>query len=126
MVSKRGCAPALQGFVQTLPAETGVFGDLGHASRFGHITERSDKHIGIRIFGSRRKIFRDDCIVIEILRRVTDTPLAMAENGNNMIGEGTTVSALRRLSTPSTVPLAFQHFAANSLFSNTLRVSLYS
>jgi hypothetical protein len=56
---------------------------------------------------------------------ITDTPPAMPENGNNMIGEGTTVSALRRLSTPSTVPVLCQYFAANSLFPNTLRISLY-
>jgi hypothetical protein len=50
---------------------------------------------------------------------------AMPENENNMIGQGITVSTFRRLSTPSTVPLEYQYFTANSLFLNTLRVSTY-
>jgi hypothetical protein len=35
------------------------------------------------------------------------------------------VSAFRTLSTPSTVALTSQYFAANPLLLNTLRVSLY-
>jgi len=65
----RVCA-CTQGFVQALPAQPSVFGDLRHASCFGYVAERGDKHIGIRIFGSRRKIFRNNHIIIEIRRCV--------------------------------------------------------
>ncbi len=57
-----------QGFVQALPAQACVFGDLRHASCFRHVAERGDEYIGVWVFGSRRKIFRNDRIVIEIRR----------------------------------------------------------
>ena len=59
-----------EGFVQALAAEACVFGNLRHAARFGYIAERGDEYLGIRVFGSRRKIFRNHRIVIEIRRRV--------------------------------------------------------
>jgi hypothetical protein len=59
-----------QGFVQAFPAQSCVFGDLRHASCLGHVAKGCDEYLGIRIFGSRRKIFRNDHIVIEIRRRV--------------------------------------------------------
>jgi len=59
-----------QGFVQALPAQSRVFGDLRHASRFGHVAERGDEYLGVGVFGSRRKILRNDRIVIEIRRSV--------------------------------------------------------
>ena len=63
------CACA-QGFVEALPAQSGFFGDLRHASRFRHVAERGNEYIGVWVFGSRRKIFRNDGIVIEISCRV--------------------------------------------------------
>src|SRR5580692_9879140 len=59
-----------QGLVQAFPAQARVFGDLRHASCLGHVAKGCDEYLGIRIFGSRRKIFRNDHIVIEIRRRV--------------------------------------------------------
>lgn len=63
------CACA-QGFVEALAAEACVFGDLGHAPGFGHVAERGDEYLGVGIFGGRRKIFRNNCIVIEIRCRI--------------------------------------------------------
>jgi hypothetical protein len=59
-----------QGFVQALPAETGVFGDLRYASRFGYLAERGNEYVRIWVLGGGRKIFRDDRIVIEMRSRV--------------------------------------------------------
>jgi hypothetical protein len=59
-----------EGLVQALPAQSRVVGNLRHASRFGHISERCDEYTRVWVFGSRRKIFRNDRIVIEICRRV--------------------------------------------------------
>jgi len=39
-------------------------------SCLGHVAQGCDEYLGVRVFGSRRKIFRDDRVVIEIRRRV--------------------------------------------------------
>src|SRR5258706_8492391 len=62
--------PSAQGLVQTLSAKSRVFRNLRHASRFCHIAERGNEYIGVWVFGGRRKIFRNDRIVIQIGRRV--------------------------------------------------------
>jgi hypothetical protein len=62
------CACA-QGFVQALPAQSCVFGDLRHASCLGHMTEGCYEYLWVWVFGSGRKIFRNDRIIIEISRR---------------------------------------------------------
>jgi hypothetical protein len=64
----RVCACA-QGLVQALPAQSCVFGYLCHASCLGHMTERRYEYLRVWVFGSRRKIFRNDRIIIEISRR---------------------------------------------------------
>ena len=51
----RMCACA-QRLVQALPTEPCLFGNLRHASRFGHIAERGDEYLGVWVCGSRRKI----------------------------------------------------------------------
>jgi len=59
-----------QGFVQALPAQSRIFGDLRYASCFGHVAERCDEYIGVGVLGGRRKIFRNHRIIIEIRRCV--------------------------------------------------------
>jgi hypothetical protein len=57
------------GFVQALPAQSRIFGDLRYASCFGHVAERRDEYIGVGLLGGGRKIFRNDRIIIEIRDR---------------------------------------------------------
>src|SRR5579872_3028088 len=59
-----------QGFVEAFSAQARVFGDLRYASCLGHVAQGCDEYLGVRVFGSRRKIFRDDRVVIKIRRRV--------------------------------------------------------
>ncbi|SPE44342.1 exported hypothetical protein [Candidatus Sulfotelmatobacter sp. SbA7] len=59
-----------QGFVEALPAKACFFGDLRHAAGFGHVAERGHEHVGVGVFGSRRQIFGNDRVVIEICRWV--------------------------------------------------------
>src|SRR6266576_5425369 len=59
-----------QGFVQTLPAQLRIFSDLCHASRPRYVTKSSNKDIRVWIFSSRRQIFGNDFVIVEISRSI--------------------------------------------------------
>ena|ERR1700730_13644761 len=65
-----GMCTHAQRLVKALTAKSCVFGDLRHASCFSHIAECGKKHVGVRVFNGRRKIFGYELVVIEVVGRI--------------------------------------------------------
>jgi hypothetical protein len=78
---KAGVRACAQGFVQALPAQSCVFGDLRSATCFGHLAERGDEYCRVGVLGRRGKILRNDCIVIEIWGLAQPFPILLTLEG---------------------------------------------
>ena len=58
-----------QRLVKALSAKPRILGDLRHPARLGDIAKGGKEYFGVRILDGGRKIFGNDCVIVEIIRR---------------------------------------------------------
>lgn len=64
-------------FVEALPPEPGVLGDLGHSTRARYISQREEQEVCVICFEDSGHLLGDGCIVGEIARRIEGAQLGL-------------------------------------------------
>jgi hypothetical protein len=65
-----GMSAFTERLVKALAAKPCGFGDLRHAPRLCHVSERGKENIWIAVFERRRKVLGNGLVAVEIFRRI--------------------------------------------------------